>query len=167
MDDVYEVVSVEDPALDRSKMDVEKYAETRDPALLVLLPGAIPIRWKLRDMFESESDKCDDVGLSSPATKFNFALQFGLRSVHDGREAHVPTLTVQDLDNGGTKTIWSTEERAALRRKYGKGMVREIAWLILQRDSRQGEAFGDGSVSFTLLQSSRDALAAIGRRPAV
>lgn len=167
MSNTIEVVSVEDPALDRSRMNVRKYAETRDPGLIVELPGgARAVRWTVRDLTKGESDTCDDRGVQSPITKLNFSLQYALLKIDTGAAAIVPTLSVPDRETGGTKLIWSDEQIAELQRKFGKTVLREIAMIILQRDDRVGEAFGGGSVSYTLLQSSLDALARIERRPA-
>lgn len=159
-----DVISVEDPALDRDKMDVRKYGATRDAALLVLLPGAVPVRWTLRDLTMAESDMCDD--RPTFTAKLNFALSFCLVKVDDGREGYAPTAVVPDAERGGNKTIWTNEGLAKLRARFGKGVIREIATIVCQRDERSGEAFGGGVPSFTLPPLSLDALARIERQRA-
>lgn len=164
--DTFEVVSVEDPALDREKMQVRKYAETRDPALIVEKLGARAVRWTLRDLTKSESDMCDDRGSVSITSKLNFTLAFGLVKVETGAKSYVPTKSAPDAERGGTKGVWGNEEIAELQRLFGKSVLREIAMVISQRDERVGEAFGGGVPSFTLLPSSLDALVRMGRPPA-
>lgn len=162
--DTIEVVSVEDPALDRDKMDVRKYAATRDASLIVELPGMKAVRWTLRDLTMLESQTCDRQ--SNMLDKFNCALGYGLVKIDDGKDGLVPKAVVPDKENGGNKTIWSNEGLALIWNRYRKAVYEEIATIICQRDERSGEAFGGGAPSFTLPPLSQDALVRIERRHA-
>lgn len=160
-----ELVSVEDPALDRKSMNVRKYGETRDlGSLLVEQQGMKAVRWFIRDLTMAESDMCDD--RPTFTAKLNFALCFGLVKVDDGAAGYVPKTVVPDGENGGNKTIWSNEALAELRKRFGKGVLREIATVICQRDERSGEAFGGGAPSYTLPPLSLAALDRIERQRA-
>lgn len=156
------IVSVEDPALDRARMDVRRYAETRDPALIVERVGMRAVRWTIRDLTKAESDICDEQG--HIVRKYNFALAYALLEVVIGSERLVPHITVPARE-GGTKVIWDEDGLADLQRRTSKMVLREIANVICERDERVGEAFGDGALRYTLPPWSRDALVRLERQP--
>ena len=161
-----EVVSVEDPALDRKNMNVRKYAESRDITQVRELPSMKVVRWTIRDLTKSESDFCDDRGATSHMAKLNAAMMFGLVKIDNGREALVPTHPIPDRESGGSKMVWTDDELATIQADYGKSVFREISVIICQRDERSGKAFGGGVSSYTLLPSSLSALEKIERQPA-
>lgn len=163
MTDKMMIVSVEDPALDRARMDVRKYAETRDPGLIVERPGMRAARWTIRDLTKRESDICDEQ--THIVRKYNLAIAFALLEVELGSEKLVPTTAVPDR-TGGSRPIWDDEAIAELQRRTSKLVLREIAHVICERDERVGEAFGGGALRYTLLPSSLGALDRIERQHA-
>lgn len=160
------IVSVLDPALDLDAMDVRAYADgaARDEALIRELPGRTAARFRVRHLSVEESLICDSQ--PSIAHKLRLALAYALEAVDlGGGQVLVPT--GERKEGLRKKRYWQDREYAALVTRFGKLAVTEVAMVIAEMDEAPGEAFRDGvEQTFTLLPSSRDALAQRERRRA-
>lgn len=161
------IVSVEDEALDRVKMNVERYARTRDPAQIVELPGQNATRYVVRRLTRREVEFVQ----SLPAPKMVSAfIQLGLVRVdHGGGRSVVPTRDVPSLTgHARTQKVWDDEpdgELDALHDEMTLSRWIEIANVIeTMAGLPKGEACGSSDERFSLLPLSQSAMAQIVRR---
>jgi hypothetical protein len=160
------IVSVEDPALDRDKMDIEKYAKTRDPSLIVELPGQKARRYVVRRL------KRGEVAVLSQLRAFYAVagyLTFGLLRIEepDGTIT-LPTKKIPNVNGRpGMQTVWDDDPGGELDVVYDRinaSEFYEVAGVIeTMAGMRAGEAFGSSDERFTLLPSSQAALGRIAR----
>lgn len=159
-----------DPALDTKEMKIRGpggYGETRDPGLVRVLPGRVPVWFTVRFLTPRESIIVDERGALGPLWKVRQAVSAGLVSVQLATgETRRPATSVPDPDApGGSKFIWDDVALNDLWRTFGKAAMVSIGTAILEMDERPGEAFANGDdVRFTLLPSSLAALEANERR---
>jgi hypothetical protein len=153
------IVSVLDPALDLSKMDLRAYADggARPESMIREVPGRFALRFRVRDLSVEESLACD----SQPSViyKLRLALCYALESVDCGG-GNIILPTGERKEGADRKRFWQDQEYALLVARFGKTVVNEIAAVISEMDERLGEAFRDNDAErYTLLPLSREGLA--------
>lgn len=154
-------VSVLDPALDRSTMDVDRYVETRDPALVRETPGRFA-RWVELDPLTPEHIGMID-SLSAPSAKLMQAFRLACRAVHNLQAPGIAARPTELVRQGHRDVpMWSSGDLGLISRELGVAFVYEIGTVAYER-AIQGKAFG-GSASYTLPQSSVHGLVQIARR---
>lgn len=163
------VVSVEDPALDRDAMDLEKYGETRDESLVRLLPGQTPRKYIVRRMTRGEREFV----YSRPAAKqCSVMIQLALLRVEES-DGTVTKPTKQVPNISGMKqpqTVWDDAPGAELDALADRVDISE--WIELAHvietmaGMKLGEAYGSSTGRFGLLPASQAALARIEQRRA-
>jgi hypothetical protein len=154
-------VSVMDPALDRASMDVERYAETRDPSLVREMPGRLA-RWaELEPLTFDQLAGVDS--LPAPAAKLMQAFRLSCRGVHNLMAAGVAARPTEMVRQGQRDVpMWTSQDLQLIARELGAAYVYEIGTVAYER-AVQGKAFG-GSACYTLPQSSVHGLVQIARR---
>lgn len=160
------IVSVLDPALDLGQMDVRAYADggSRDEAAIRELPGRTAARFHIRHLSVEESLACD----SQPTLvhKIRLAVCYALERVDRG-SGNVMLPSGARKEGLRKKLYWLDHEYAQLVQAFGKLVLSEIGMAIAEMDEALGEAFRDDAAErYTLLPSSRDALAQRERRHA-
>lgn len=147
-----------DPALDLRAMDMRAYLETRDPAMVRLVPGTAPRWFEVRalDPFEVASVKSavSAAGMVIPA------IQCGLVSVsgpgfEDG--AAVRPTRDKEAPDGRRVGVWDPRDLDALFKRLGWNRLMEVALVIIER-AEAGNVDG-GGVRFTLPPQSQPVLA--------
>lgn len=153
-------VCVLDPALDRLAMDVARYAETRDPALVRELPGR-RARWVILDPL-SVGDFVIADGYPATSMKVRAAFRYAVREIHafDGSERLHPKRLVVGED-GRERAVWTDEELDRIFHVLGAAFLYEIGSLAYER-AVSGNFWG-GSVPYTLPPSSAQGLTLIAR----
>jgi hypothetical protein len=147
-------VSRTDPALDRKRMNLDRYTGTdaikgsRDPSLVVTHPGQVPVWITARALGRTETNTVNRVG---PTDARDMCIMFGLLSVElaDGRTLR-PDHEVER--NGTTQSIWSDEGLDNLRQNvFPDAVLVEIMQVINDLGNSRGNAYR-GSVAdcFTL-----------------
>lgn len=158
------IVSIEDPALDRVKMDVDGYAKTRNDALVCLLPGQKPRRYIVRRLTRAEVNTVGGLGVMQ---KVDALIAFGLVRIDEpGGEVTKPTREIPRVDRkAGTQTIWDDgDELDAIYNRVQLSEWHELAAVIeTMAGMRMGEAYGSSDERFTLLPSSQLAVARLKR----
>lgn len=146
------VVLRSDPALDRNRMDMTKYLETRDINLVVEQPGKKAVRFEVRAL---DVNEWQGVAQQRPGFAMaRAALDFGLVSVEgDGLSLR----GTKELDTGlGVKRqVMSMHDIQALFARFGAVKLAEIGIIIIDR-AEQGNGDGCG-VRYTLPQPWPDA----------
>lgn len=153
------IVSVLDPALDLSKMDLRAYADggARPESMIAEHPGRNAVRFRIRHLSVEESLACD----SQPSIvyKLRLALCYALESVDQGG-GNVIVPTGERKEGDRKKRFWQDHEYALLVTRFGKTVVAEVASVIAEMDERLGEAFRDDDAErYTLPPLSREGLA--------
>jgi hypothetical protein len=154
-------VSVLDPAIDRVATPINEYAETRDPDLVRLLPGA-RARWAVLEPL-SMTDFAIIDGYSTSPLKLRGAFAHAVRSIEafDGHERMNPSRMIRDED-GRERAVWSNAEMALIHTRLGGAFWYELGALAYER-ATAGNFWG-GSASFTLPPSSEEGLERIKRQ---
>lgn len=160
------VVSVEDPALDRSAMDIARYAKTRDPSLIIETPPQKARRYVVRRLRRAEYDFVRGLHFAKQPAGF---IQVGLVRIDepDGTKT-LPARQVPNLcGKAGTQLVWDEAPGAELDALYDRvnqSEFYEIAGVIeTMSGMRAGEAYSSSDERFTLLPVSQDALARLAR----
>lgn len=165
------IVSVADPALDRTAMDVRRYAETRDESLIREATGSKAVRFKLRELDYAMYNAAVMAG--SAANSVAVFILYGLASISlpNGTEI-LPTKETSPA-SGPAIRIWNDAELAVLYRRFGGRRMIELA-SVIETLAHVGEGEGSfegnvegGGVYFTLPPSSQLELEQIARRHAV
>lgn len=162
----HDVVSVLDPALDRERMDVERYAETREASLIVAKPGMTPVIFRVAPLTASQFahlDSDQNVGRKVIAA-FSFAVQEIRNWPHVGVSTR-PDLTVPN-GRGGEMRIWNDDAIEQVRREMSLAVIYEIGFFAYERSLISGNAWGGAWLRYTLPQSSRDVLDRMQRHAA-
>lgn len=160
------IVSVEDLALDRDAMDVEKYARTRDESLIRELPGQRAQRYHLRRLTRAESEFIDSRPFSSRVSAFILVALLYVERPNGDRV--IPTRKIPSISGKAkTQDVWDEEPGAELDTLYdelGRSAWFEIAHVVeTMAGMRVGEAYGSSDERFSLLPSSQAAMARIRR----
>lgn len=155
------IVSVEDPAIDVEKCDVEKYGLTRDESLLAWLPGQMPRRYVVRRLTRSEREFVYSRPTAKAASLF---LQIALLRVEepDGTTKK-PTKQIPDISGRkAMQTVWDDtpgEELDALADSVDINVWHELANIVeIMAGMKLGEAYGSSTARFGLLPASQRAL---------
>lgn len=152
------IVLSNDPALDLRAMNLRAYLETRDPALVRVVPGMQPRWFEIRalDPFEVAAVKSavSAAGMVIPA------IQCGLVSVtgpgFDDGTATRPTRD-KEAPDGRRVGVWDPKDIDALFKRLGWNRLLEVALVIIER-ADAGNVDG-GGVRFTLPPLSQPVLA--------
>jgi hypothetical protein len=138
------IISVLDPAIDKSRTDLKKYIVERDVSCLVLKGAMEPTRYFVRHLGTKLFNSVIDAA-TSDALKWQLAFQFGVVEVQnlDGRQRYVPE--GEPNPNGGIP-VHLTDDQLE---DFAPAVIQEIGQIVYQ------SAFlGRGStVSFRLLPS--------------
>lgn len=148
------IVSRHDPALDRSKMDVEKYVKTRDPRLVVTMPGAPDPRWfDVKRLDRSEYEAVNGLPL---AHRISGLIVFGLVRVRQGATTIEPTREIQRTGRAEMRRVWNEEPGGELDALYDSMPFKtwlEVADVIEAMAGMQpGEATGSCDERFSQLR---------------
>lgn len=147
-----ELVLRGDPALDRTSMDMTRYLETRDPALIRENPGMRATRFTIRalDVNEWRAVSAQRPGFPMASA----AVELALVSV-DGPSLSFRGTKEIDTGLGVNRTTMSPRDLNELFTKLGSVKLGEIGVAIIDR-AEQGNGDGCG-VRFTLPQPWPDA----------
>lgn len=154
-------VCVLDPAIDRIATAVERYAETRDPSLVVELPGRYALWCTLEPLSVPDFAAVD--GAPTPSAKLLQAFRLSVRAIENFAGPGLalrPTLP-RRMQGGAESTMWSDDELASVQRRVGMKFIYEIGALAYER-AIEGNGWG-GGVTYTLPQSSVQGLEQIAR----
>ena len=157
------VVSIEDNALDMSLAERRAYGESRDQALVKVIPGKTPVTFVLRPLGYTEMVAIES---QAPSAKLAMCFMFGVRRIENAPTAGQvmkPGLT-SPTQGDAQRCIWSDDEMGAVMHAFGMRRVFEIGGVVHAR-TLEGNAVG-GSIFFEPLRSSLDALAASESRRA-
>lgn len=158
-----EIVSCADPALDRRPveqggMNVERYWETRDPALIKEIPGKHARRYVLRPLRSADMD-----AIEASKVPARFAFQFALERVINYRGVEgspwTPSSTIERGQNA-LKVVGEDEIDDAC--EGARVVIHEIGHVAITRAS-VGFTMADG-VRFALPPSLADVLELLARR---
>jgi hypothetical protein len=142
---VLRVVSAHDPALDRLRMPMDLYYETRDPSLVIELPCESARWFSLRALTTFEAGSCDTI-TSEPA-KFIRAFQLACVAIENFASPGIamePTLRVPRPD-GTERLMWRDSELERIADEVGLEVIYEVGMLALER--RRLGKWGRGDVS--------------------
>lgn len=147
-----ELVLRGDPALDRTQMDMTRYLETRDPALIRENPSMRATRFTVRalDVNEWKAVSAQRPGFPMACS----AVELALVSV-DGPGFSYRGTKELDTGLGVNRTVMSAKDINNLFAKLGSMKIGEIGVCIIDR-AEQGNGDGHG-VRFTLPQPWPDA----------
>lgn len=161
-----DVVSVLDPALDRERMDVELYAETRDPSLIREVPGLAAVRFRIAPLTSTQFAHCDSA--SNVGMQIVTAFMFAVREVQNHPSRGVTLRPDRRIPNGLGGEIAVLDDRTIeqIRAAYGVAAIYEIGSVAYERALLSGNAWGGAWLRYTLPLSSRDALDRIERHRA-
>lgn len=110
------IVSKHDPALDRSQMPMERYEKTRDPSLVVALPGMEPRWFDVRRLGRTEYEAVNGLPFAKRISGF---VVFGLVRVRQGMTTIEPTREIPDPDGRAVmRKVWNEEPGGELDALY-------------------------------------------------
>ncbi len=160
--DPLRAVSVLDPAIDRVASRVVEYSETRDPALIVELPGARAFWCVVHPLSVAEFASVDS--LPTGPTKLVQAFRLAVAAIENagGPGIAMRPSRSHPREDGVDRPMWSDRDLAHVFHMLGAQFIYEIGQLAYER-AIQGNGWS-GSVSYTLPQSSLTGLAAIARQ---
>lgn len=127
------VVTTHDPALDRLRMPFEAYHESRDPALVMELPGQHARWFSIRALTATEVTACD--ALESESRRYVRAFQLACTSIENFEMPGVslfPTLHVPRPD-GSARMMWRESEIDLIADMVGMESVYEIGFFAWER----------------------------------
>lgn len=146
--DALEVVRMTDRALDMTREERIKYAETRDKTLIKERLGDVAVRFVLRALTASDNDMLGRMPAGEP--QLVLACRLACVEVRNadaaGRAAGRFMAPTYRLPNG--RTMWSDAEWEALVRLFGQRTVIELGGIAYERLYAGNE--DGGSVLFTV-----------------
>jgi hypothetical protein len=140
-------VSAYDPALDRARMPMDLYYETRDEALVMEQPGMTARRFVLAPLSSSECAMCDS--LTSEPAKLMQAFRLACVAIESFAVAGIalePTGRIGRPD-GTERTVWRDSEIDRVSDELGLEVIYEMGVLALER--RRLGKWGRGAVRYT------------------
>lgn len=162
----FDVVCTLDPALDRERMDVRAYGESRDPSLIRSLPGREPYVFRVRPL--GAMIQAVEAG-SNRATQLMQAFAYGVVEIRNWPSRGLstkPTRLVPQV-TGHDALVWDDHALfGEVLPAFGAAFIYEIGAFIYERALLGGNALSGGSMPYALPLSSLEGLARIERRSA-
>lgn len=154
-------VCVLDPAIDRGQTSMRDYVETRNPALIVELPGQSALWCIVRPLSVVDFGAIDSLGTEGAKLMRAFAVAVErIENFQAPGVAYEPTQRYVAAD-GRERAMWGQDELQRVANKCGVKFLYEIGLLAYQR-ALSGNGWS-GSVRYMLPQSSEHELALIER----